>query len=214
MMKKAFSLVELSIVLIIIGLLVAGVSTGSKLIKNAKLQKFITELQGTKNSVNIFKITYDALPGDFSEASSFWSGASDGNNNNIIDANERDKAWSHLASSEIYLAPTPPSLGVVPTDTYPEINKRIIYIETAFGGYFVAERHTLQIGTDVNTNSKAFVPRDVYLVDKKIDDGLPKAGDVTFRIYNDSTDASCTNTSTSYYLSSSDTGCIMVYAWD
>lgn len=52
-MKKGFSLVELSIVLIIIGLLIAGVSSGSKLIKQARINSLINELNELKNSFNI-----------------------------------------------------------------------------------------------------------------------------------------------------------------
>ena len=54
-MKKGFSLVELSIVLIIIGLLIAGVSSGSKLIKQARINSLINELNELKNSFNILK---------------------------------------------------------------------------------------------------------------------------------------------------------------
>ncbi|MDR0571490.1 MAG: prepilin-type N-terminal cleavage/methylation domain-containing protein, partial [Rickettsiales bacterium] len=42
---KAFSLIELSIVLIIMGLLVAGITGGAALIKSAQLRVLITEFQ-------------------------------------------------------------------------------------------------------------------------------------------------------------------------
>jgi len=70
--KKGFSLVELSIVLIIIGLLVAGVSGGSKLVQSAKTNKIIQEANSINTSVNIFVTTFDALPGDFKDAQSFF----------------------------------------------------------------------------------------------------------------------------------------------
>ena len=66
---KAFSLVELSIVLIIIGLLVAGVSGGSKMISNAKLRTVISDMEQYKLAVNTFKGTYDELPGDMKDSS-------------------------------------------------------------------------------------------------------------------------------------------------
>jgi len=65
---KGFSLVELSIVLIIIGLLIAGVSSGSKLIGQAKLRSVITDYNTYKNAYNTFYLTYDVLPGDMSAA--------------------------------------------------------------------------------------------------------------------------------------------------
>jgi prepilin-type N-terminal cleavage/methylation domain-containing protein len=50
--KSAFSLIELSIVLIIIGLLVAGVTGGSALIKNAEMRSVITQSQGYQAGVS------------------------------------------------------------------------------------------------------------------------------------------------------------------
>lgn len=70
--KKAFSLVELSIVLIIIGLLVAGVSGGSKLIHSAKLNNIISDIQSLDSNVSVFKLTYSELPGDMPNAKDFF----------------------------------------------------------------------------------------------------------------------------------------------
>lgn len=63
--KKAFSLIELSIVLIIIGLLVAGVTGGASLIRNAELRSVMTEARGYQTAVNSFYAKYNGLPGDF-----------------------------------------------------------------------------------------------------------------------------------------------------
>ena len=60
----AFSLIELSIVLIIIGLLVAGVTGGASLIRSAKIRAFMNELGGWKQAVNSFYASKDRLPGD------------------------------------------------------------------------------------------------------------------------------------------------------
>ena len=61
----AFSLIELSIVLIIIGLLVAGITGGASLIESAKIQSVINELTTYKQAVYTFKSLKDRLPGDF-----------------------------------------------------------------------------------------------------------------------------------------------------
>ena len=61
---SAFSLIELSIVLIIIGLLVAGITGGQSLIESAKIRAFINELNGYKQAVAAFYAERDRYPGD------------------------------------------------------------------------------------------------------------------------------------------------------
>lgn len=70
--SAGFSLIELAIVLVIIGLLTGGVLLGKNLIRNADLQTVITDFSRYKVAANQFKDKYMALPGDFSEATTLW----------------------------------------------------------------------------------------------------------------------------------------------
>jgi len=70
--KQAFTLVELSIVLVILGLLVGGVLAGQSLIRAAEIRKVVTQATNYKTAVYAFKEKYMALPGDMTNASSFW----------------------------------------------------------------------------------------------------------------------------------------------
>jgi prepilin-type N-terminal cleavage/methylation domain-containing protein len=78
-MRHAFSLVELSIVLVILGLLTGGVLGGQALIRAAELRSVGTEHARYVTAVQTFRDKYFGLPGDITNASSFW-GALDGNN--------------------------------------------------------------------------------------------------------------------------------------
>ena len=71
-----FSLVELSISIIIIGLLIGGISSGSTLIKQAEIRSIISDLRNYQTNYTTFKATYDAIPGDFNRADTYWSGTS------------------------------------------------------------------------------------------------------------------------------------------
>ncbi len=73
--SRGFSLVELSIVLVILGLLVGGVLTGQSLIRAAELRSVTTEFQKYQAAVNTFRDKYFALPGDMTNATAFWGAA-------------------------------------------------------------------------------------------------------------------------------------------
>lgn len=69
---RGFSLVELSIILVILGLLVGGVLTGQSLIRAAELRKTTSFQNEFTGIVHTFRDKYLALPGDMPNATSFW----------------------------------------------------------------------------------------------------------------------------------------------
>ncbi len=75
---EGFSLVELSVVLAIIGLLAGGIVAGQALIKNARLAKVGTTLNNLKLAYNQFKSQYGYFPGDFPLATTIWGRADNG----------------------------------------------------------------------------------------------------------------------------------------
>ncbi|WP_176525279.1 type II secretion system protein [Caenispirillum bisanense] len=60
--QKGFTLIELSIVLVIIGLLVGGVIKGKDLIDNTKTTKFIQEVQAYQDAITAYEERYGADP--------------------------------------------------------------------------------------------------------------------------------------------------------
>lgn len=81
-MQRGFSLVELSIVLVILGLLTGGILAGQSLIRAAELRAVTTEYQRYVTATQTFRDKYMAIPGDMRNAVRFWGaqegGASDG----------------------------------------------------------------------------------------------------------------------------------------
>lgn len=113
---SGFSLVELSIVLVILGLLVGGVLTGQSLIRAAELRSVTTEYGKYSTAIRAFKDKYFALPGDMTNAIAFWGPAPDcaetattagtgtqtcngDGNNNIYAGKEGFRFWQHLANA-------------------------------------------------------------------------------------------------------------------
>ena len=84
-MRQGFTLVELSIVLVILGLLVGGVLAGQSLIHAAELRSVTTEFRNLQTAYGAFREKYFALPGDMKNAVSFW-GAQAGGTAEGVDA--------------------------------------------------------------------------------------------------------------------------------
>jgi prepilin-type N-terminal cleavage/methylation domain-containing protein len=66
--ERGFTLVELAIVMIIIGLLISGVLKGQELIKNAQVASTITQVKGYNGAVSTFDDMYSGVPGDLRNA--------------------------------------------------------------------------------------------------------------------------------------------------
>jgi prepilin-type N-terminal cleavage/methylation domain-containing protein len=62
--RKGFTLVELAIVLVIIGLLIGAVLKGSQLVDSAKMKRQIHDLNGLYGDVYTYYDKYGSLPGD------------------------------------------------------------------------------------------------------------------------------------------------------
>jgi len=121
---RAFSLIELSIVLVILGLLTGGILAGQSLIRAAELRSVSTEATRYTTSIHTFRDKYMALPGDMTNATAFWGIAAgttgndatckvatstdtktcNGDGNGMIQfsavsSNETYGAWKHLANA-------------------------------------------------------------------------------------------------------------------
>src|ERR1700679_178462 len=67
--EQGFTLIELSIVLVIIGLIVGGVLVGQDLIRAAGVRATISQVEKFNTAVNTFRGKYGYLPGDIPQAS-------------------------------------------------------------------------------------------------------------------------------------------------
>jgi len=116
--NNGFTLIELAMVIVIIGLIIGGVLTGRDLVRAAELRSIIRESEAYKSSVNTFKTKYNnAIPGDMINATDYFGIKADcsdrtefsktcnGNGNGKIDSaastvtigNESFLFWQHLA---------------------------------------------------------------------------------------------------------------------
>lgn len=66
--EQGFTLVELAIVMVIIGLLIGGILKGQELIANARISATVTQLKGLDAALNTFEDKYNARPGLMGDA--------------------------------------------------------------------------------------------------------------------------------------------------
>lgn len=66
--QQGFTLVELAIVMVIIGLLIAGILKGQELIGNTRVTSTVAAIKGIDAAVTTFRDVYRVIPGDFPAA--------------------------------------------------------------------------------------------------------------------------------------------------
>ena len=118
--NKGFTLIEISIVLVIIGLIVGGIVAGQSLLRQSQLNSIVTDSQRYIQATNAFQQKYTALPGDFANATSYWTAGTcptvynhannnttcNGNGDGQITFNASNNAeyfmfWQHLQLSSL-----------------------------------------------------------------------------------------------------------------
>ena len=84
--EAGFTLVEIAIVLVIIGLLLGGILKGQEMITQAKIKNAINDFNGVTVAVTSYQDRYRAIPGDDPNATTRWTTQSpaSGDNNGII----------------------------------------------------------------------------------------------------------------------------------
>ena len=102
--QRGFTLIEISIVLVIIGLLLGGVLKGQEMINEAKIRNIKQDMAGIAAAIHTYQDRYKALPGDDKSATVRWSAASNGDGDGRLEGgfdsttatDESRIMWRHL----------------------------------------------------------------------------------------------------------------------
>ncbi len=218
MKKNGFTLLELSIVIVIIGLIVAGISAGSSLVRQASIRTIATELKNFEVAINSFRLQYDALPGDMLNAHDYWQSACatdaddcNGNGNHYLfgDVAEEWMFWKHLALSQIISgeftgAAVDGTFGAgncqsdvnIPSGPIASSAYRIESNSAVLNTNNYKDPHyVIQYGANVNdvastacTDLPVLTPAEASSIDVKIDDGRASYGLLQFKDSTTATD--------------------------
>ncbi|MEM6812371.1 MAG: prepilin-type N-terminal cleavage/methylation domain-containing protein [Pseudomonadota bacterium] len=202
--ESGFTLVELAIVMIIIGLLIGGILKGQELIGNAQTTATIAQIKGLDGALSTFNDKYNTLPGDMEdpdERLANCGGAcnTDGDENGRIDGPNIDDlpalneegtvAFIHLAAADLISGIDIDSTGSADNEfgsALPEAE-----IDGGFwigydndgtvGGVADSRRGHYLVLTQLaaNTGGGDGIPAvTAGQIDRKMDDGLPESGDI------------------------------------
>ena len=175
-MKKSqsgFTLIEMAIVLVIIGLLIGGVLKGQEMINNAKLKRIAADFEGIAAAIYSYQDRYRALPGDDAQATVRWgAGITVGNANGVVLGNwdsvtntdETRIFWQHLRNSNLTSGPLTGA-----TSYAQPIN--------AYGGMIGVQNGNYAM-TGMVVCMAGLTSKDAEIIDTQMDDGIAATGNV------------------------------------
>jgi prepilin-type N-terminal cleavage/methylation domain-containing protein len=179
-MQSGFTLVEIAIVLVIVGLLLGGVLKGTELIENSKVKRAANEINGVAAAYNSYVDRYSRVPGDDTQASvtargAAWSGLLGGNNNGVLAGNlnqtfnaangEGTAFWQHLkAAGFIKGNPSDTGVSAMPRN--------------AFGGVIGVTHQTVNGLTGLKVCLSQVPGKSAVALDNQLDDGRGETGNV------------------------------------
>ena len=187
--QKGFTLVEIAIVLVIIGLLLGGILKGQEMITQAKIKNAIADFSGVSAAYFGYQDRYRATPGDDAGATR-WTGGIPGNGDRILTgpyneppatcttAVESCNWWDHLRRSGFVagagpLQPNNAFAGLIGVQTGNAAAAPVaVLVNAAAGGGF-----TNLILCSSNLPDKVAIALDVQM-----DDGILSAGAVRGQI--------------------------------
>jgi prepilin-type N-terminal cleavage/methylation domain-containing protein len=185
--QAGFTLVEIAIVLVIVGLLLGGILKGQELVQNAKVRNIADQQNAIKAAYYAFQDRYRALPGDYVAAGTNIPNVAtttNGDGNAQITGNERVYAWHHLTNAGFIgcaecTAEAPSGSG--PSAANSPVNANGGVMTIVFDNVYsnavatIPSINNLKSGSQISSNTLAEV-------DRKIDDGNPQTGAFRFSI--------------------------------
>lgn len=170
--QQGFTLVELAIVMVIIGLMIGAVLKGQAMIDDAKQKRLVNDLQGISAAYFTYYDRYNSIPGD--DASNHgWAGVTAGNANSFVSGNatnpggESQEAWQALRYAGL-LTGDPAATGAASLPNHPYGGK--YGISNMDFGSGIGQKNYVRVDNIAGSIAE--------LIDIKLDDGVYDSGTV------------------------------------
>lgn len=176
-MKKGFTLVEMSIVLLIIALIIGGILVGRSMMSTARTQSVISDWQKYSNAANGYFTKYGYWPGDDYERANRWSGvSSNGNGDGMLgdmsaNINEFYYFWQDLSLANYITGSYAGGVGNVPRAQVPNSYISHWYDSSLPANQALYLTGSAAVGTSGTEGTTILSGPDAISIDIKIDDG-------------------------------------------
>ena len=197
--QKGFTLVEIAIVLVIIGLLLGGILKGQELINSARVRNLADQNSGIQAAYYGFIDRFRQVPGDWLNTNASQAigvtvnqptaaAANEGNGRVDNDLVEASAVWEQLSKSNFVGGGFTPVGATAPANVGEYVTQQVGPVN-AFNGPLVLTRNDGYTGTNadrLNLHMGPNVPVSIAReLDVKVDDGLPNTG--VLRLSNNAT---------------------------
>jgi prepilin-type N-terminal cleavage/methylation domain-containing protein len=186
--QSGFTLVEIAIVLVIIGLLLGGVLKGQELINSAKAKSYAQDFRTIQAALYGFQDRFKGIPGDLAGANTKVTGATLASTPGTVGNGQIEGAWdSTTATDESCLAWQHMRLaGFLAGSTTVDCSAGSAYLQTNADGGRVGISSTMQMTAPTamtgsyNICSTGVLGKIAKQLDTQLDDGNTQTG--SFRV--------------------------------
>jgi prepilin-type N-terminal cleavage/methylation domain-containing protein len=241
-MRKGFTLIELAVVLVIIGLVAGGIMMGAGMVDQSKQKRLVQQINELRIATQSFIDIYKAVPGDTLNATSLWGtaaacpqggtpGTCNGNGDGRINltteinlfpqhlgyaklvAHNYNSDWTSAMTIGVQTFETPYSgISIQGTSLAYRLSGHAWFYDGEYGNFFRVGRPNFPACPTCFNNWIRC--KEIAAIDKKFDDNKPGTGIIRISKAECVTDTAATATFTAEYDPTQAVNAVPIFMWE